>query len=283
MNSVLSGRLKSSIGISLPTDLALESLFEGPNPCYDSDRVIPNHVNIKLYDNLLINVETLIRNMVSSISTSERINIRLDDTVYCILSELSFISGHLEVASEGKCNLVAYKFDPEYEKNKNYKYAKFRTSTTEATKYVDSLIREASEILVRQSDHEVTLFKNKISLKSARRTLMLTHHTVDLVSFGRYDDLYLLESNTGVLKDRGLFYTKLFNGKTLKSLPLNSLTLQVYGDNNTFRPQSHVLREIVSDLSDRRRWNPVTTDDKVRNDLRTLGAGDTRDMLLSMI
>lgn len=283
MTSVLSTRLKSSIGVSLPTDLALESLFDGTNPYYDSNRTIPNHVDIAGYDNFLINVETLLRNMFGAVSTGDRMKVKLDDAIYCIIGEIGYINGYLDVATKGKCKLTPYKFDPEYHRNEHYKHALFRTSTAEATKYVDSLIDEASKELVRQGDTEVTLFKNKIALKSPRRTLILTHHTVDLVAFSRYENLDLLESNTGVLKDRGLFYTKLFNGKSHKGLPLNSLTLQVFGDNHTFRPQSFVIRDMVSALAERRRWNPVTTDDKVRSDLRTLDAGETRDILLSMI
>lgn len=283
MNDILFNRTKSSIGISIGTDLALESLFTGKNPYYDSDRVIPNRVNIKQYSHFMVNVETLVRNMIASVGGPDRVRIRKDDVIYCAISELDFIKGYLDAESEEKCTLLPYKFDPVFDKNDIYKNANFRTSISDATKYVDSLIELASNELVRQGDVHVALFKKKIGIELPRKTLMLTHSAIDLVSYSRYEHLDLLESNTGLLKDRGLFYTKLHNGKSLRDMPLNSLTLQVFGDNHTFRPQGFVMREMVIGIAAKRKWTAATTDDKVRGDVKSLASGETRDSLLSMI
>ena len=283
MNDILLTRAKSSIGVSLPTDLALESLFEGKNSYYDPERKIPNDVDIKKYSVFLINVETLLRNMFSSIPSSERTRVGYNESLYCILQELDFIKGYVDVHSNESCKLIPYRFDAKLDTDKRFKNAQYRKSVSETSQFMDHLIETVGISLARQRDTEVTSFSSSIRLPNPKKTLILTHSVIDLVAFSRYEHLDLLESNTGVLKDRGLFHTKLFNGKSLTNMPLNTLTLQVFGDNHKFRPQSFVARDEVIRVAAKRNWRSMTTDDKVRGDISALVNGETRDLLMSMI
>ncbi len=62
--SVLAERTVSAFPLSIGTSLAFESLFDGRQAPYDNERELPSRINIDDYKIFLINVGTLIRNII---------------------------------------------------------------------------------------------------------------------------------------------------------------------------------------------------------------------------
>ena len=56
----------SSFDISIATGLALESLLDPTGKRYDDARVVPNKVDLSVYNEVWFNLHTLARNAISS-------------------------------------------------------------------------------------------------------------------------------------------------------------------------------------------------------------------------
>ena len=115
--------------------------------------------------------------------------------------------------------------------------------------------------------------------------LIITHHPVDLVTTESYHRLHLLESHTGAIKNYTLFNTKLTNGKEMPNIPLNKLTIQIFGDNATnFFSQSQSVKKEVKALADSVPWSSGSTPSFVANSIRRMpSSSPDRAILLKMI
>ena len=103
----------------------------------------------------------------------------------------------------------------------------------------------------------------KILDVEARKALILTHFAYDLLAKG-FSSLHLLESHTGTIKNKFMWYTKYLNGKELSSIPFREDMLQIFGDNEHFRPWPIKARRQVLELAAKYNWSQVTQNDKVR-------------------
>ena len=79
---ILQNRTTTSFGVSIGTGLLLESMFDPIVDRYDPDRPIPPRVEMKKYPYWLINVYTLIRNILTSLTE------KVDETSIEVLSPL---------------------------------------------------------------------------------------------------------------------------------------------------------------------------------------------------
>jgi hypothetical protein len=161
---------------------------------------------------------------------------------------------------------------PKYETlARTFPSASVRLPTTEKQKTIERLMSKALEHAERvlETNHQKSFLKTplKIDPGSYAETLMLTHMPVDLLNYKRFGNLELLESHTGIVKARNLWYTKLFAGKALSIIPFCEMSLQVFGDDHSFHPMNiSVKREILS-IAQANHWSWMTTESKIRSDI----------------
>lgn len=117
------------------------------------------------------------------------------------------------------------------------------------------------------------------------RTAILTHMPVDLLSQYNFGELVLLESQTGTLKERHEWNTKLGAPENVRpKLPFNILTLQVFGDKAKLFSSIKELKQkkALLQLAADKRWTPYTSLTRIRKDLNELEK-DTADRFIRML
>ena len=259
-HSPLSARTTSSYPISIGTALSLESIALGSNPVYDKERVIPNHVDIFKYDELWINISTLYRNILGSVSAAAQMTIVPEDLLITLEFETDLIKEIISKLSHEKVNVVYYYCN--YKGlDKKHPNAKLREETTpKQIKYTHDRDIIIKEYLRRQKKtNEVMEFELSLKPSVPKKILIITHEAYDLLSSTNFTSMELLESHTGKLKDKSQWWTKLSNSKELMRMPFNICTMQVFGDSQRFHPMNSKVREQVISIANERQWTPVTT------------------------
>lgn len=152
------------------------------------------------------------------------------------------------------------------------------------------------QILKRQLDNKVITKINKeygsliVSTdcklpQFAGTGIILSHHPVDLVMTSAASRLLLLESYTGNVKASTKWYTKLTgNGSELFNMPLNKLTIQVFGDKSTnFKSSTLAIKNLVKQVALDGRWTSATTKERVKNTISNLTSGVDKAGLLMLL
>lgn len=267
ITSALSSRTMSAFMLSIGTSLTFESLFTGTSPPYDPDRPIPNKVEITNYDEMWINLFTIFRNIVGSVPSNEVVRLMSDDIAYVMGEEIELISELVKVNSGGKTKAVFY--TSSYENlAKHYKHAKVRMDNTEKQRRMTDLMMASVTNYYKSHSLSDTQKHFKLHLKSDRprkdKVLLMSHFAFDLLSHTEFSKMDLLESHTGVLKEKAKWYTKYSDGKNLNRLPFNECLLQIFGDSQSFHPMDKQMRMDVLEIAENSNWNPLTTDERVR-------------------
>ena len=266
MSSVLDSRVMSGFPLSIGTALAFESLFESRQDPYDPERVIPEIKDVDKYTNILINVDTLVRNIISSVPAEDIKEIRSEDLSAVAIDEMDIIQDIL--ALEGKKLMKPTFYYMNYESIKKEfgsRFVVFRQNNTEKQIRLANLHSEAKELILKQAPLVKSLrrsFDEKFG-----QSMIITHHAVDLLNRKEFTKLDLLESNTGELKERFKWYTKFYNGKALVNIPFNKKTLAVFGDKEFIQPMPMKIRNQIIELANDRNWNFGTTTFKVVSDV----------------
>jgi hypothetical protein len=283
---VLDMRATSAFPLSIATSFALESMFEGPNPPFDPTREKPPAIDPHQYQAFWINVATIYRNLLDSVSSTEERNKLLPgDILDFLIYELETIKDVVNHFTQGRLPVVFY--HSRYEGMKSaHPWAKLRIPST--TKQLrDRDIRDAvltPLIKNHTKDFQLRIFKRALETTEVRqKVLILTHYAYDLLSSRKFDDLHLLESHTGLLKKHASFYTKLSNSKDLVRIPFNMCTIQVFGDSQTFFGFPPEVKHDILQLSELAKWNAMTTSDRVRLGISTLKDRLTADILIKML
>lgn len=115
--------------------------------------------------------------------------------------------------------------------------------------------------------------------------LIITHHPVDLVTTESYHRLHLLESHTGSIKNYTSFNTKLTNGSEMPNMPLNKLTIQIFGDKAVnFLSQAIGVKNEIKQLANSVPWSSASTHSFVAMSIRKLPSeSPEKAILLKMI
>ncbi|QDH47103.1 hypothetical protein PQC07_gp219 [Aeromonas phage D3] len=114
--------------------------------------------------------------------------------------------------------------------------------------------------------------------------LIITHHPVDLVLTESYHRLHLLESHTGTIKNYTMLTTKLTGGDTMPNMPLNKLTIQIFGDKAVnFLSQNQGVKKEIKELANSVPWSSASTHSFVAMSIRKLKASPEKDILIKMI
>lgn len=278
MYDPLPERSLSAYPLSVGTSLAFESLFPTTNPSIDPDRVIPNKVNMTEYQELWINVGTLTRNMIGSLSKEGALRVTSPQLTSALLMEIDVITSICKNEGGSRVKPIFYVSNYVKVQKKASQYVKLRTDDTPIQKIYHALYEQAikgvfketgptTQMRIFDSDIGVTPIDSKDYVSTKTKAVIMTHIAWDLTSHKHFDKLDLIESHTGVLKPRQTWYTKYQGGKELPMIPFMSGFLCVFGDSEHFRPIDIRLRRDLVELANECKWTQVTTKDKIKLNL----------------
>lgn len=263
--SSLSNRAVSGFAISIATSMALESIFAPRQKPYDPSRPIPQRIDINKYQEIWINLFTLFRNISGAVDKEVFVSAAEEELKDVLLFELEIIESLFQVEGSGFCKPRFYfcTYDDLYLGRVN-KFVKVRHDKTEYQKIFKAKLMKTMDLLVKERS-DLFMFNTEIETKQRTNSLILTHVPHDYTSFHRFSKLDLLESHTGVLKPRYVWYTKYYpvGDMDLSHIPFHKKLLFIFGDKVLIQPMDIRLRRQIVDLAKRRQWTQLTTITKV--------------------
>lgn len=280
----LAQRTMSSFALSIGTALAFESLFKGDQPPYDPLREIPQQVNIRDYEEYWVNLGTLVRNIYSSVPANVQNDLMAVDMYVTMESEIDIIRSLVSENSNGHTKLVLYRTDHSRLRQR-HPHAKFRLEITDKQKMFGALRDSVLDEWIKRHSHVPGnhAYFEKLVPGYKKKTLIMTHDAYDLLSWPSFGELHLLESHTGLLKRRPLWYTKLHNGKDLMRIPFNACFMQLFGDSVHFHPFPMKDRELIKSTAVEREWTQLTTRERLMYSLEQLPDKVLGKLLLEML
>jgi hypothetical protein len=269
--SSLATRQVSGFAISLPTGLALESMFPRRIAAYDPDRKIPQLVNLTLYSECWISLTTLFRNMVSSMDRTVAESITPEAYRDALETEIDVINGLF--MNEGN-NLCKPKFYVCTYKGLRAHLPSAIALREDKTNMQMAYTHKQNAVmkLLRKTNDEVYEFDYEIKPNNARsNAILITHHPYDLLSYTNFNKLDLLESNTGKLKSKHNWNTKYYpvGSDDMSILPFTRKLLLIFGDRVQIQPSDIKLRRLIIEIAQKCKWTSVTTDAKIAMDLQS--------------
>lgn len=282
--SVLSERAVSSYNLSIGTSLAIESIAKGPDAYYDPEREIPQIVDLTKYEEVWINIATLFRNILGSISAAQGLLAYPSDILDVLTYEVELLREIITNLSYGAVKPHFYYCDYSDLASK-HPQAILQVDKTDKQKEKSLILKLVCEKFIEnhKKDNDVHVFRSTVKPQKPTTALIMTHYAYDLLSQKQFKELHLLESHTGVLKKPGLFYTKLHDGKKLARIPFAAWSLQVFGDSQHFTSFPIAVRTQILTLAEERKWTAVTTKERVAYSLGTLRDALTAKTLTSML
>jgi len=264
----LDNRVIGGFGVSIGTDIMLESLFVPNGKRYDESREIPNKVDLNKYSIHYYNLFTLTRNYLASFPYQERKNIKMflmkDSTLLdLVIDEVNQIATLYDGFT---CKPVL--FIPNYDKV--YKGL---------NKDKDVVISDENYILMqyvlyhlkkKKYNLELDVLANGYKLTpTSKKVIITTHIYVDLLNYFKVPNLYLLESHTGRLKDKKFFNTKYhpLGKRTLDVFPFIEELLYILGDKIISKPMKLTIRRELHNLAVENKWSSYTNRLKVLQDM----------------
>lgn len=241
---------KGDLGLTFSTDVAVASLL-----ALDSDKKRP----------VLVNVRTIIRNLQHSIP---RATLTAKQTYDLLKEDLTILSKTLTSAG---FPVILYTTTHQ-SLRKEFPHGLLWSPKTNIQRYYAEVEQRLIMALSKDGDlgNKLAVFDVWLKTSEAPEAYILTHMQIDLLSDKNFRDLILVESNTGTLKTRNDWNTKLNCAKDIRvRLPFNSLTLQVFGDNEVFKPMLRPIKELIIKIAKESKWSPLTTRDKIKFNLNS--------------
>ena len=279
LHSHYTHRTTGAIPISIGTSLALESLFIGTDAPYDPKRIIPNKIKVSDYDTLYINSSTLVRNILSSVGGADvkKKLLNYPELILFDLEQEMEIITELATEQAPNLNVVFYHTIFNEINRANFNVGGFKLIKKELTG-LQALNQEftlsALNKLNQPSNYKVykdVLMETNIRFNSGRKSLIITHDILELHDAKKIT-FDLLESYTGVLKNHRTMYTKFpkIAKADLSAIPINMLTLILFGDNHRLKPYGMKIRKKILEISEDKKWTPLTTLEKIKVNLSVL-------------
>lgn len=255
VNQILQDRPQSGFPVSIATGLALETIFEPTQQVFDETRIVPERADPYLYTDYLFNTSTIARNVITSVPYADLAKCSTKDVVYTFLEELDYLQTLFQM-QDRQLHLYV----------NSYAYArqtypdKMRKATTQQQIHsfdlVSACMKEAKKL------PNVLNFSKDISLDSKPSTLLLSHVPWDLLSYGKFKKLDLLETHTGVIKTRKDWNSKYYRipNKDMSFLPFWEYMLVTFGDQVMFKPSPTKERVELYEAMLKKKVHPLMTE-----------------------
>lgn len=252
-------KVTSGFPLSIGTALALETILPMTKEPYDKNRVIPPKPDMAIYDRTLISLRTLLRNIIQAYPNNHPKLRKPDFLKTEMLVEMDYINN---LFTNNNLISPSYYYS-DYALNTNNI---FNLKTNDKIKYDNYLIKEILNKINRK-----LFYSFKLDIETGFKSiLMLSHIPFDLLSYNKYIRLDLLESHTGIIKDRRKWYTKYYQlpKEDMSILPFNATLLSIMGDKYLIQPKSLILRREVYEVAMEKKWNSLTNEASVIRDLK---------------
>jgi hypothetical protein len=267
---ILAERPMSSYPVSIGTSMALEKFGKGSGDYYD-----PNHqikeADLGHYQEFWVNLLTIFRNVVSSIKTEHVGSLTASAIADTMADELNIIDAMVSQLSPK--TTICYYSSQYSGMERAFPYALYRSDTTEQQRHYTKLAQDSLTVFyskyrtLRRHQH----FSLMMNPQNRTKALILTHMPIDLLCWKQFASLELLESHTGVIKPRSLWYTKYLDGKDkCQRIPWDRRMLQIFGDRMSFKPMDIKVRKEILDAADANKWTQATTEDRLSLGLRLI-------------
>lgn len=255
---------RGQYSLNIPTSLALESLF-GIHP--DRTWVKPPHLG---KDQIWLNLKTLVRNIISSFP--KEVVAYLQPNFLAELIHDEWNTFRTVVKDHSRLEPILYVSNySDLERRYNRNHALVRRDNTDKQKELTERTNAAIKVAMKQWDEDdIKVFSNDIKGDKHKSVFMITHVPYDLTFYPSFGEVELLESHTGMIKNRSLWYTKFIGGKDLSMIPFTLYFLRIFGDKETFVPMDSKLRKELVELATNQKWNALTTDSRVRMNIEYL-------------
>ena len=252
----LEERAQSSFPVSLPTGLALETLFDPIMERVDNERQVEK-IDVTTYDLFLVNIDTLIRNILNSVPTAELYKLNMIHVCDTLLAEIAWMTDFCEsngIPIQFYYNTYKYVHDL-YDKDH-----RVRKPTTDKQLYLDGIYKYCQKKLAKQDN--VIQTGNDIKVKDVRTVLIFTHIPWDLLSHRHYSQMDLLESHTGLIKTRKDWNSKYYkmHDFDFSFLPFFEHLLVTFGDNAMFKPASVQERTDLYNVLRKKNVHPLMSE-----------------------
>lgn len=164
-------------------------------------------------------------------------------------------------------------------------HALFRENTSDRAKLYSRLENLCLEYISGDikkgllSAEHVEIFDTRIELRD-KKALLLSHYPVNLLLSWPESFTGLLESHTGAIKRRSEWNTKLRDGKKYPRIPFDKGMIQVFGDSaNMLGPQTLAARRKLAELSEKHKWNALTSKSLILTHVRMANEPVLLDLL----
>lgn len=241
--------------LSIGTSLSIEGAI-GIHPDHPAGPKV-----LKDFNGHMVNVKTLFRNYYEAIGRDAVVNISDADLIDYFRRE---IADYQSIAEEQSgYSFKTFLYCPDYiGLDTRFKHAVLRVDSTANQVLYNKTLRLVLGQIIKNEKELISLYPSKVTDIQPSKTLALTNFAYDLTSKVS-ENLSLLESHTGAIKDRSKWYTKFYNGKELPTIPFNECFLAIFGDTQLFRPIGPVYRRNLLELSQKYHWSFATSKDKV--------------------
>lgn len=276
----LHSRTISGFPLSIGTGIAMETLFTPRQEVYDPERIVSSKIKVGSYQELFVNVLTLIRNAYGSCTPSMVNSVTPMDMVEIIMQEIDLIKDLLSNEGQGFTIPTFYFNDYKTLFKKDDRIFKRREDKTELQRKVRFVFEKTKDILTRQ-DENIKLYSLNIKSEGGKKSLLFTHIAADLLSYNSFEDLELLESHTGKVKKRTEWNTKynICGDENLGRFPFCRQLLSCFGDKSLIVPITIKARKEIIEVGKKLRWTPATSASKVAGDL----SYNLKDTLLASV
>lgn len=250
------GRAVGAFQLSIATSLAIEAAV-GIHP----DLPKPSYPPIKDYKTLWVNLRTLFRNIMGALPKGIADTITPSEIAQIMHEEMQVIPDMLS-EYKGQPVKVEYYFNTMKNVETDYPQASIRMDSTPKQKIYTQMLKDVMTIFNRDVKDTFVVHTGKMPTVT-EKTLIITNIPHDLLMVGTPNLMHLLESHTGKIKPRALWYSKYYKGRELSHIPFTKELIQVFGDNETFHPMDSRLKSAIMELAEHRKWSSVTTRDRI--------------------
>lgn len=270
INLLVTREIGNQIPVSIGTALIVES----------------DYAMVDKWENhLLINLRTLIRNIIGAVDYQRKTEILSDDIADILIQEMDILK---QALPEIKPGLEISYYLPDYSNMmRDFKHANPKLYDTEKTQWeFVTTYRVCQRMLEynKDKDNPIEFIECGWKLERDKRpTTILTSFPSDLLSQYQFPKMNLLESHTGRIKLRKDWYSKLSGDRdTNKNIPFNKFTLTVFGDGVFFLVVNKKVKRIVLEMAARDKWNYTTTDARIKLSISHIRHEEDRKVLLDM-
>lgn len=271
MNPIVERKV-SGFQLSISTGMAMETLFDLRATAYDPDRTPPPRASLADYDSLWINVDTLLRNIINASTYGDARELRPEMVGGALEEEIDLIQNLCSIEGKGQLTPFFYATNyTDYFRKKSPEYKPRVPTSGKQVAWFQAL--DGGRNFTIKNGAAISEFGHTglVPKQPGERILIISHLPPDLLSYRDFGKMELLESHTGVIKTRRQWNTKYhpLGPEKFENMPWCRPLLCYLGDKYVFAPLSINVRKKLLELSQRRKWTPMTEPATVHNDCMT--------------